>query len=182
MLKRFLRVAFVAAFVLFLIAGAVRTLFLPKDMNYYENRYANKLQTPTVEDCLAGTFQSQVESALNDQVPFAQHQKKLYNDLTNQYMISLMRPVLENNPDRYINYGSLRLFGSKWITYYTMPLDTVAGDFSNRADNFNKYFNSFPDADFYVYYIETDAAIDFESGNKNGAYEYLKERLSLPET
>ena len=60
-LKRILDVLFIAVIVLALIAGIVRTVFFPKDINYYENRYCNKLIVPTISSFLDSSFQNSVE-------------------------------------------------------------------------------------------------------------------------
>ena len=49
-----------------LLLGLARTVFFPKEINYYENRYANRAALPTPGSYADGTFQDQLEAALGD--------------------------------------------------------------------------------------------------------------------
>ena len=67
-----------------LLLGLARTVFFPKEINYYENRYANRAALPTPGSYADGTFQDQLEAALGDQTPFAERFKARYNDLSSK--------------------------------------------------------------------------------------------------
>lgn len=78
-----------------LLLGLARTVFFPKEINYYENRYANRAALPTPGSYADGTFQDQLEAALGDQTPFAERFKARYNDLSSKLTKALLKPVLE---------------------------------------------------------------------------------------
>ena len=48
-----------------------------------------------------------------------------------------------------------------------------------KAANYNEYFAAHRSLDFYVYYIEKDTDINFETGEKIPACDYLFDRLEL---
>lgn len=60
--------AFFLLLVLIFLAGLLRTVFRPKEINEYENRYANQLAPLTAASYADGSFQDGMESALSDQV------------------------------------------------------------------------------------------------------------------
>ncbi len=177
MRKKAIDLCFVVLVFLGLLLGLAKAVFLPKEMNEYENRYAAQFQMPCLADYADGSFQDSVESALNDQTPFAQRFKKLYNTASSSLTMALLRPVLQ--PDRYYSLGSVQLF-SDWLTYQTRELDVVGPKLEARAEMLNRLFAVYPQTEFYVYYIEKDTDINFETGERIGADGLLFSRLDLP--
>lgn len=162
-------------------------LLSPKDKNEYENRKADKFPILSWNSVTDGSFQNSVEKAFNDQIPFAEDMKKNYNLISSSFKDSFLKKQLEENPFRYFAYNNLRLFGSDHIVFWTLSLDTISDTTENltvrelldkKAKNLNKAVKKNRDADFYLYFIEKDTDIDFETGEKLGAYEYLKDNLS----
>ena len=180
MIKRWIQALFVAGIVLILAAGTARLLLCPKQVNYYENRYAEQVAPLRAGSYLSGSFQDSMEAALADQIPFAQRAKKLYNTCSSSYLDAFMRRVLQNNPDRYINYRGMRIFGGDTLTYSTRSLSDEAEMLDTHVQNINQIVADNPDAAFYLYYIEKDTDIDFETGEKPGFYAYLTKNLSIP--
>ena len=180
MAKKFLNYLFIGAILLILLAGLVKTLFFPKDMNYYENRYAEQVAPFSVEGYLGGTFQDSMDTALADQVNFAQYYKKIFNRVSSHYLKTLMSPILTRSGNRYINFWGMRLFGQDYITYYPRNLSNMTEALDTKIANYNRYFSAFPDVDFHFYYIEKDTDINFETNEKVLACEYLFDRLELP--
>lgn len=180
MLKRAAKGSLIVLMTVILLAGLARTLFFPKDVNYYENRYAEQVPSLSLSAYLDGSFQDGFEKALTDQVQLAQAFKKLKNTLSSCYLQGIMAPILRENPDRYINFLGLRIFGGDYITYNTRELDKTSPALDVKIRNLNDCFRRHPETDFYLYYIEKDTDIDFETNEKLMAYEYLQERLNLP--
>ncbi len=164
-----------------LAAGLVRTVFFPKLMNYYENRYANQIPSVTTAGVLDGSFQSGVEAALADQVPMAQRMKKLYNMANTNLLKAVMDGVMERNPNRYFSFEGMQIFGTDYITYPTRSLAAMTDALDRKAENLNQQFKAHPELEFYVYYIEKDTDINFETEEKVGAAEYLFDQLVLPQ-
>ena len=107
MWKKGINFVFVGLILCGLLLGLARTVFFPKKINYYENRYANRAALPTPGTYADGTFQDQLEAALGDQTPFAERFKARYNDLSSKLTKALLKPVLESG--RYYRIGDLLL-------------------------------------------------------------------------
>lgn len=161
-----------------LLLGLARTVFFPKKINYYENRYANRAALPTPGTYADGTFQDQLEAALGDQTPFAEHFKARYNDLSSKLTKALLKPVLESG--RYYRIGDVQLF-SDYLTYHTRDLQVLRPTLEERAANYNAIFAAHPDIEFFVCYIEKDTDINFETGERVYADDLLFSMLNLPE-
>jgi len=61
MKQKTVNILFLLVLLLGLLAALGRTLLMPKEYNYYENRYAVKLETPTLQGFLEGTVQENNE-------------------------------------------------------------------------------------------------------------------------
>lgn len=156
-----------------------KALFLPDEINLYENRTANQFQPFTIQSYLDGSFQDSVEAAMMDQIPLAEVLKKSYNNTTSALQEIVIRPILDAYPDRYISFKSLRIYGGDYITYAPEPINQPGHD--GMIARINSTVESHPEVAFYAYYLERDVDINFETGEKSGAYEYVKERLNLGE-
>ncbi len=56
-MKKVINFAFVGLILCGLLLGLARTVFFPKEINYYENRYANRAALPMPGSYADGTFQ-----------------------------------------------------------------------------------------------------------------------------
>lgn len=179
MTKKAINGLFVGVVLLLLGAGLVRTVFFPKEVNSYENRYAEKIAPLTVEGWLDGSFQDSVDKALADQVQLAQVYKRAYNFTSSRYLEAAASPLLPLCWGRYVNYAGALVFNG-YITYPPRVLADMTERLDAKADNYNRYFAAHPELDFYVYYIEKDTEVNFETGEKVPACDYLFDRLDLP--
>lgn len=160
----------------FLVAGLVKSVFFPHELNKYENRPANKFHIPGVSTIVDGSFQKEAEAALADQVFFAETFKKKFNDFSSFLVHSVMNGIINCNPEMYINMGdSLRIYGSDHLVYTQQILGNLKDGIDERA----AFINSLKDDNVYVYFVEGDSDINFITGNKNGAFEYLENALSI---
>lgn len=178
MWKKGINFVFVGLILCGLLLGLARTVFFPKKINYYENRYANRAALPTPGTYADGTFQDQLEAALGDQTPFAERFKARYNDLSSKLTKALLKPVLESG--RYYRIGDVQLF-SDYLTYHTRDLQVLRPTLEERAANYNAIFAAHPDIEFFVCYIEKDTDINFETGERVYADDLLFSMLNLPE-
>ena len=181
-MRKFFQYAFVFSILLFLALGLVRTVFFPKEINSYENRYANKIAAPTLTGFLDGSFQKSVEDALSDQVPLSQTFKKIYNTFTSRFVKAVSGPILSSLPDEYVVLGDKLLFGGQNIMYWTRTLESQTERLDAKIADLNETFAAHPELDFYLYFIEKDTDINFQTGYRVEAFQYLAERLELPET
>ncbi len=171
-------IAFVGVIIAVFVAGFFRTVFFPKEINYYENRYSNKITTLTIESALNNNFQESMEDALSDQIPGAQRLKKIYNETMSTLTKSLVIQILESNLTSYIGYKNGLFFGGYYV-YTPRSLDELKPSLEAKANNYNSIFEKYPSIDFYVYYIEKDTDVNFETGDKLEADEYLFSLLNL---
>lgn len=162
-----------------LLLGLGRTILLPKELNSYENRYAARIDRPSVSGYADGSFQDSLEAALCDQVPLAQTLKHVYNAASSRMELALLKPLVR--PGRYYRLGEVSLF-SGYLTYPTRELSVEQPKLEARAENLNAVFAAHPDVSFYTYYIEKDTDIDFETGERLRADDLLFSLLELPRT
>ena len=146
--KKAVNALFVVGIVAILLAGLVRTVFFPKQINAYENRYAEKLAPFTLEGWLDGSFQDSVDAALADQVQLAQYYKKAFNLVSSRYLKAVSEPVLSRCPDRYVKYVDALMFDG-YITYPYRSLPDLTEWLDDKADNYDRYFQAHPELDFY---------------------------------
>lgn len=88
---------------------------------------------------------------------------------------------LENRPQRYVVLRGINTFGGENLVYKNRPVDGISDRLKQKAEGLNILMARHPELVFYAYYIEKDTDIDFETGEKSGAYEYLLSCLALPE-
>ena len=164
-----------------LLLGLGRTLLLPKDTNYYENRTANQPPRFTVSSWLSGEYQDALEAALSDQVPLAQRLELGYHQGTNVFLQSALEKLIEKHPDRYFSYRDMMLFGGDTIVYPPVYLDQRQEALDRKLENLNAVIAAHPELTFYVYYIEKDTDVNFESGYLCGLSDYVLGGLNLLE-
>lgn len=164
-----------------MLIGLGRTLFFPTNINDYENRYAKKIETPTLTTINGNIFQNSVESALADQIPYAQNAKHIYNVSTSAYLNSILFPILRNVNGSYVPYNNLFIFEEQ-LVFPPMKLDELTPLLDKKANSLNKTFKKHSDIEFFIYYIEKDTDIDFETDKKLGGREYLFDKMDLPKT
>lgn len=181
MTKKLADLLFLGAILVVLTSGLVKALLFPKEINDYENRYANRMPAFTLEGYLDGSFQREVDDALSDQVTLSITYKRIYNFVRTESLWPAVAAISKSYPDRYINYRSVRVFGGDYLVYHrTRTLSDITGGLDAKIANYNEAFARLPDREFYVYLIERDTGIDFETGEKPPVYEYLRDRLELP--
>ena len=183
-IKTWLGKLFVVGILVILAAGLLRTVFFPKQINGYENRYANQIPSLTWTGVLDGTFQDGVEGALLDQVQLAQGMKSQYNHWKTGCLAGILQGVSQLaglDGEQYIAFQTLRLYGDGYIVNWTRTLEMEQADLDRKVAALNESFANHPELNFFVYYIEKDTDLDFETGEKSGLSEYLLDRLELPE-
>lgn len=175
--KTVIDIIFVGMIVLFLVLGLVCTLFFPEDINYLENRSANKVEKLTAESYLSGEFQKKFSDALNDQVLLQGRMKKLYNNFNSYFEKSMLSYAMKNGAEqRYVSIKDGLLYCDN-LVYYPRDLDSMKENLDKKIENIEKIANEFPNIEFDIYYIEKDTDINFETNEKVGAYEYLSKRI-----
>ncbi len=180
MIQKLINILFIFVVLSALAFGLVRTFVFPKEMNYYENRYAYKAQPFSVDAMLTNEFQDSVEKALSDQIPKASSMKKKYNENKAAYIRHTMLPIFATHPDRYFKLLNNLVFGGDQLVYPTRDLTAMKEPLAEKAQNYNRVIRAHPDVSFYSFFIEKDTDIQFETGEKVGAGEYFFDLLELP--
>ena len=179
-MKKWLQYAFLLGLLGFFALGLARTVFFPKDINSYENRYAQKIAPLTLKGFADGSFQKSVEDALSDQVPLSQTFKKVYNLFTSHFIKGVSQPILQRLPDKYVVLGDKLLFGGENIMFWTRTLESQTERLDAKAAHYNTVFARYPNVAFYLYFIEKDTDINFETGYRVEGFDYLTQQLDLP--
>lgn len=179
-----IHILFVCVVMAILAAGLARTLLFPEEVNTYENRYAGQMPAFSAESYLDGSFQDEVDAALMDQIPLAQTMKALYHRATAGFLkgtLDKAETLAGISENQYVDFNGLRLFGDDYITYWPRSVASVQTELDAKCQSLNGTFARHPDLDFYVYYIEKDTDLDFETREKTGLSQYLLEHLNLPQ-
>ena len=178
---KIINLLFILLVLSWLTVGLGKTLLFPKDVNYLENRPANQVPVYSVSAYLELGFQESMEKALSDQVLFAQRMKKGYNQADSMLLRRMLRPVLLTCRDRYIPYHGVNIFQEEYLLYTLNRLEPGDTRFDANLLSYNAGFAADPGVEFYLYYIETDFDMNFQTGERSGIYEYIREKLALPQ-
>ena len=181
---RTLQKCFLLAVAALLVAGLVRTLWVPKDVNDYENRYASQFPTVSASAFLDGTFQDEADASLSDQIPFSQYMKKAYNNAKTSVLLHAIhgvRAMTGGDQGRYASFNGLCLYGDDFITNWPRTLANNQADLDRKCASLNQTFADHPELTFWVYYVEKDTDVDFFTQEKAGFSEYLMQNLNLPD-
>lgn len=171
------RIAFLLVIAAILLSGLVKTVLLPKDVNSYENRKANRFPLPTLSSIASNEFQDGVDAAFSDQILKSERAKKLYNDYETNFTLSIMKNIYEANKDKYLPFNDMFVYGGDYLVYATKYPDMVTEGLNARTANINSVTLAHPELDFYTYYIEKETDVSFQGGNKTGLYEAIEKLL-----
>lgn len=161
-----------------LLTGLTRAIISPDDEIFYENRPAEKLYAPSAESYMDKSFQDSVENVLSDQVNAAIKMKKLYNIIDTSLALPAVKE-LHNSTDTYIAFRDI-YFYKDVLVKKPVPFGEKRAALDATIKSLNQYFAASEETDFFVYYIETDRDIDFDTNQKSGFYEHISSTLALP--
>lgn len=174
-----INISFTALIYIFLGIGLAKAVFLPSDISQYEQRTLNKLPAPSAGSYINGDFQTDIDTALGDQISFSTYYKKLYNESTS-FVDSVFSPLRHNVENHYVNYKGSYLFNGQLVARME-DLDKAADQLIYSARVISDKSAALADTQSYFFFIENDGEINFETGEKRGTYELLLENLMLPE-
>lgn len=179
-MKKGINFGFVAILLAFLTVSLVRTLVFPYDINEYENRKAEQVTDVTLSAFLDGSLQDQMEKSFADQALFARTMKKGYNETLSSYLRRLVVAVAERSPGRYIRLGEHYIMGADRLVFGPSRPEYMEGPIKKRSASINRLLENYPDTDFYLYYIEKDTDVNFKTGERAGAFDFLSQYVNLP--
>lgn len=179
-MKAIVKLCFAAAVILALSTGFVRAVFFPKDVNEYESRMANQFPEFTEESFADSSFQNGAEDALSDQLPLSSYFKKAYNMLGYKYQAFFSLPTVSRHEDKYFHVKTKEIYNDMLVVK-PESLEIAAPRLDHVIGSFNRAIDNNPGTEFYLYYVESDLDIDFETGEKTGVYDYIKAVSAVPE-
>ena len=163
-----------------LLAAMALSILRPRTENYYENRPAAALPAFSGAAARSGEYQDALELALHDQLPGAQMLEKQYRTGLNALILRAVFDQSHARLNAYYRFNDLLLFHSD-IVYKPVFAEEKLGELSARVENLNLIFSAHPELSFYVFYIEKDTDMDFETGVSTGVGDTLLPMLWLPE-
>ena len=175
-MKKIINGFFVGGIVAFLLLGFINTIFFPDEINDYENRYANKVEKFTAKKYIDGSFQTQLGDALNDQVTLSITMKRCYNYLNSQFEEKLLSSIIKENPNHYWSFKGGLIFND-FLVYGMRDSTEILEKCENKVVNIKDKAIEYPNIDFYVYYIEKDTDINFETNQKASTSSYLEKEF-----
>ena len=162
----------------------VCSLFEKEYRSEIENRTSNLY--PEWQDSLwiEGEYQQKVNDAVADQLPLVMHTKKNFYWLRNGVLNNVQKRLYPNYTDYYVHVrNGIYLYGDKdspYLLYKPNKLDEKnRGNFQAMAKKINDAALRHQNKAFYVYYIERDFDIRYDTKKRTGIYEFLKENLLL---
>jgi len=147
--------------------------------NYVDNRMSYRFKMPTLSKVLSGEFQDEFEDTIVDQMPKYNYFKLLYLKITNYINIGTIKLLKLDKLNRYVKLGSIILYND-YLLYGTI----TDYDFMNIAnDDINEINNIVTNtkANVFLYFIETDSNINFETKYKVKGIDYLKNNIKIEE-
>ena len=162
-----------------LASGFIRAALFPKEINDYEGRAAYQLPKLNSAPADAPAYQDRIENALTDQFPFSQYLKKAYNVLKYDYLDLTAMPVVREHPDRYFFIQPSLMYNDMMVER-PVPLEKISPDMDRVLASYDRLTFADPEAEFYLYYVESDNDLDFETGEKNGVFEHIMSTSKLP--
>lgn len=165
MLEKIIKVLFTGLLWLFLFFGSARTFISPMDLNYVENRYANKMPDFSFGAYLDNSFQSGMESALIDQIYGAQHLNKWYNEAISSRILTIAERGAKNHPDYFYSYRDVYLHDDR-ILWRPFDRDEFQISFDETVEALNRSIDENPTLPYYFYFVESDAVYDFKTGER----------------
>ena len=165
---------FLGIFLLIIFGGGIKPFILPKQNNYLENRSAEQIPKFSFKEFFNKEFQDKYELALSDQVPLALRMKYLEKD----FSLKLKLLYYQSKKDFYTNLGYDVFLVKDYLVSKPYDLEAKKDYLDRKANNINNIVKNVDNVEYYLYYIEKDEDINFETGVKPKAYEYLKSKLN----
>jgi hypothetical protein len=169
---------------IFLSVMGICSLFEKEYMLEIENRKSNLYPEWLDSLWIEGEYQRKVNDAVADQLPLAMDAKKDFYWLRNGVLNYVQKRLYTDYTDYYVHFrNGIYLYGDKdspYLLYKPNKLDEkLQGNIQTMAKKINDAASRHQDKAFYVYYIERDIDIRYDTKKRTGIYEFLKDNLSL---
>lgn len=157
-----------------LLGGFLKPIVKPIGINLQENREAVTLPTFNFNSFVNKNYQNQFEESLSDQVPLASKMKLVQKTIE---ILSKITYYSFLRKDAYYHLNDKVSLFNNYLTYYPREFDSIRKTHMAKIYNIDHAINLLPNIDFYLYYIESDVDINFETNKKLLAYENIKNCL-----
>lgn len=175
----FVMVAIIFAFLLY---GLIKVVFFDEEVNYYENRKANRLiNINGLTSFFTGDLQDKMELAFSDQIPFSNDMKRQYNFLKNTLIDEFQKNILNDKlKGRYASVGNgmYKILGYDYLLFDIENKEKNLPALNKRIEQINNVTEKMPDTKFVLYYIEKETDINFETREKKEFFEYIDENVN----
>lgn len=178
--KKYIDLFMIGILICIILGSLIKTVFFARDINYYENRSAEKIGSLSIKNFFCGQFQDSMELAFSDQILGSITMKKSYNLVKNNiverfYSFSEKNMLKEN----YIAISDTlyRIGGADNLVYKIYNKDAIMENIENKINNINNAIDRHPELKFLIFYIERDRDIDFESNEKLGISNYIFSKI-----
>lgn len=175
-----------------------------KEVSVIENRPLTSFPIFSIKNFISTTFQNDMEDALVDQVVFGEEVKSRYNMLKNKTLNFTVKnlsrfehePQFTYIPERKNNdtdiphnlkfqmnliprgNSLIEIEKSHHLILGKRREKEAKEDFKRKADNYNQLVENYPNIKFNLFYIETDADVDFVNGEINHSFvSFFKDSL-----
>ena len=168
---------YISLFIVFFIVIGLFLIISPNDTNTIQNRGSYKYNKFTIKDFLNGYMQSNMEDATSDQLPLYNYSQLLYPTIKNNINSSYI-DACNLDRDSYSDMGNgLNLYKS-YLVYNPITYNDL-NNYNEEIDKINR-FNEETNANYYVYYVNSDQNARLDKFNKVDAETYIRDRLSIP--
>ncbi len=147
--------------------------------NQINNRASYQIKKPSLQQILNGTYQDNLEQAISDQMPKYNYFQLFYPVSSNYINYKTLKLLNIDNKNTYIDLGKINLFNS-YLVYDPHQEDALI-DMKDDLDKIN-FIQQNTNANIYLYYINNDSNINFETNEVLPIDSYLKDNLSLNKT
>ena len=165
---------------LLLLGGILINLVINNnEYNYVDNRMSYRINMPSIKSLLSGDYQNNMEESIADQMPKYNYFKLAYLKVVNYLNISTINIFKLDKLNKYIKINNINLY-KDYLLYSATDNNYFKEITKDDIENINKISKN-TNANIYLYFVETEANINFENNEKTNTLNYLKEKINLKE-
>lgn len=174
-INKIINTCFLSIFLIILFGGLIKPYVRSVTINDVENRTANQIPKLSPSAFVDKTFQDLYETAMADQIPLATQMKLAEKSVELLTKLSYFRLNEKSsqkiNEALYYNEGYLIAIPEEFTSESKKGLDS-------KIKNLNHTANRLKNINFYLYYIEKDDDINYNTNVNANFFEYMKDNLS----
>lgn len=176
-IKKIINVMFLVCIFAYVFLSLIKSYFKPNEIVEMENRYANKYDSITLKEFIDGTTQNNIEDTLSDQIILSSKLKKGNNYIKGKTLMKYVYFYYNQHDLDYLNALNVKFYGPENLVYNYRDLNNIKQYLDEKIDNYNLFAKNNNDIDVYLYYIEKDTDINFNTNEKSKIFEYIREEI-----